>query len=126
MIEGPGHIGGTFEARFIVHSKGRLKERLRAEITCHRRGFRHRRTNPENHTADLFFWDGIEIDPTQVRHAGSDTGLPISFRIPADLPPSGVEERTRNTEWVIQITALPGARSFVQFQWIVPVFEAAG
>lgn len=124
LVEGPGGIGGTFEARFIVHGKERLKEGLRAEITCHRSDFRHRRTNPESHTADLLFWDEIEIGPAQVLRTGADKGLPVTFRIPAGLPPSGADERTRHTEWTVQITSLPGARSFVQFQWTVPVFEA--
>ncbi len=123
LVEGPGRIGGTFAARFIVHGKERLKEGLRAEITCHRSDFRHRRTNPESHTADLLFRDEIEIDPAQVLRIGADKGLPITFRIPAGLPPSGVDERTRHTEWTVQITSLPGAKSFVQFQWNVPVFE---
>lgn len=123
LVEGPGRIGGTFEARFIVHGKKRLRERLRAEVTCHRSDFRHRRANVESHTADLLFWDEIEIDPAQALRTGANNGLPIIFRIPADLPPSGTDERTRYTEWMVQITSLPGAKSFVQFQWVVPVFE---
>lgn len=123
LICGPGRIGGTFEARFIVHGKEKLTEGLRAEISCHRSDFRHRRTNPDSHTADLLYWDEIEIDPAKVMRTGRDKGLPILFRIPAEAPPSGVDERTRHTEWTVQVTSLPGARFFAQFQWTVPVFD---
>lgn len=123
LVTGPGRIGGAFDACLIVHGKEKLSEGLRAEITCHRSDFRHRRTNPDSHTADLLFWDEVEINPARVRRAGSEEGLGIAFSIPNGLPPSGVDERTRHTTWTVQVTSLPNAPFPVHFQWIVPVLE---
>lgn len=122
LSHGPGRLGERFEAQFIVPGKTRIKSGLRAELTCHLYDFRHRRTDHEGHTADLLWWHAVDIDADKVGRAIGKT-LPIRFNIPADLPPSGIDDLSREAEWTLQITSEAGALDMVHFQWTVPVLE---
>lgn len=122
LVEGAGRLGSTFQGRFIVHGSAGIKEGLRAEISCRRYDFRHRRTNHQSHDADLLWWSEIEFNADTVGRIGQD-GLPVNFQIPHDLPPSGTDERTRHTEWLLEITSLPSSRHLIQFTWTIPVLK---
>lgn len=123
LAENPGVIGGSLGG--VIHTRTNIRPRdgFKIKLTCIERVVTGSGKNQS--TRETVLWES----PQHVTHdaaAGNlrSSSLPILFDIPYDCPETSIENRRRQTVWMLRAEAdLPGMDFSTQFA--VPVFKTA-
>ena len=118
----PGTTGGVLQGNLVL--EGRLRELQVVDVAltcCHRIVTGRGKGRSTRRTA---LWeDKQHFDSVTVFSENQGT-IPVSFRIPDDLPPSDDSKPDEAIEWILKATAgLPGVDLDLEFE--VPVFRLA-